>query len=235
MSFQNLIYKEFQGLLSQQKIVSIIGESGTGKTTLALQLVSNLMTNKDSKINEQTIWVQASESFPKNRLLRIYQDNPELASNLLKNIFIIPKQKPFSNITSQSRFLRNFKNLILPPFVKYIVIDNISHHLRFAQANITLFQKKMKLMNDFFNNQLYPLIMFSLHNNYQIFLIHEVSFDPKLGQLRAYNSQLFDRIKSVKIQLSKSIGTQLKSMKISAANFYQLFTYEITDQGLLIL
>ena len=235
MSFQNLIYKEFQGLLSEQKIVSIIGESGTGKTTLALQLVSNLMTSKDSKINNQTIWVQASESFPKKRLLRIYQDNPELASSLLKNIFLIPKQKPFPNITSQSRFLRNFKNLMLPPLVKNIVIDNISHHLRFAWANITSFQKKMKLMNDFFNNQLFPLIMFGLSNNYQIFFIHEVSFDPHSGQLRAYNSQLFDRIKILEIQLIKSIGTQLKSMKISTVDASKQFTYEITDRGLLIL
>ncbi len=235
MRVQSSIYNKFQGILSQQKIISIIGESGTGKTTLALQIVSNLMANKESNTNNQTIWVQASESFPKKRLLKMYQQNPEITSNLLRNIFIIPKQAPFFNYSCQSEFLQNFKNLLLPPGVKYIVFDNISHHLRFARANTTDFQKKMKLMNEFFNQQLFPLIMLSLHNNYILIFIHEVSFDPKSRKLKAYNKQLFKRIKSVEIYLSKSIGSRLKSIRISAINFNQQFTYEITDQGLIFL
>jgi RecA/RadA recombinase len=235
MRVQNLDYEMFQGFLSQQKVVSIIGESGTGKTTLSLQLVANLMTNADSSSNEQTVWVQASEAFPKKRLLKMYQHDPEVASNLLKNIFIIPKQGPFFNFTCQSDFLQNFKNLVLPPGVKYIVIDNISHHLRLARANITDFRERKKLMNDFFDKQLFPLIMFSLRNNYILIFIHEVSYDPHSGQLKAYNNQLFERIKAVEIYLSKSIGTRLKSIRVSAVNFNQQFTYEINDQGLIVL
>ena len=235
MRVKSLIYEILQGFLSQQRVVSIVGESGTGKTTLALQLVTNLMINKNSSSNKQTIWVQASESFPKKRLLKMYQNDPEIASYLLKNIFIIPKQGPFPNNTSQSNFLQNFGNLVLPPGMKHIVIDNVSHHLRLAQANAADYQERKKLMNDFFDNQLFPLIMFSLRSNFILILIHEVSFDPQSGQLKAYNNQLFERIKVVEIYLSKSIGSRLKSIKVSESNFNQDFIYEISDQGLIFL
>ena len=231
---QNIIVERFSGILSQHKIISIVGESSTGKTTLVLQLIANLMNRNQSK-NEQTIWIQAFENFPKKRLKTIYQNQLGVASTLLKRIFVIPKEKPFSNITSQSNFFKNFKNLVLPPHIKYIVIDNISHHLRFAQANISDLRKRMKFMNEFFNQELFPLIMLCLRENYYLFLIHEVSFDPHSGQLNAYNTQLFERLKAVEIYLSKALGTNLKSMKISIEGISTQYTYEISDQGLMIL
>ena len=231
---QNIASEALSKMISKNRITSIIGESSAGKTTLAIQLVANLMIQNE-RITNKAIWIQASEKFPKKRLITMYQNHPTVASNLLRRIYVIPKEKPFSNITSQSTFLKNFKNLILPPNVKYIVIDNISHHLRFAQANISDFKAKMKLMNEFFTQQLFPLIMFCLREKYRLFLIHEVSFDPKSGQLRTYNNQLFERIKGVEIYLSKAMGTKLKSMKISMDGVHKQYTYEISDQGLVIL
>jgi len=231
-----IFFERLYKIISQYNIISIIGESSTGKTTLALQLISNLMKNNDIANDQiRSIWVQASEEFPKKRLISMYQMHPNIVSMLLKNIFVIPKDSPFSNMASQSKFLRDFKNLLFPPGIKYIVIDNISHHHRLAQANFLNFQKKMKFMNEFFNHQLYPLIMLSLREHYHLFFIHEVSFDPQTGKLKAYNNQLFERVKGIEIFLSKKIGSQLKSMKIFATGINDQCTYEISDQGLIIL
>jgi ABC-type dipeptide/oligopeptide/nickel transport system ATPase component len=228
------MFDRVREIMADNKIISIIGESSTGKTTLALQLVTTLMTLNEN-INKQTIWVQASEKFPKRRLITMYQEHQEVISILLQNIFIFPKINPFSNISSQSKFLKNFHSLILPPETRYIVIDNISHHLRFAQANISDLRIRMKFMNEFFNQELFPLIMLCLRENYYLFLIHEVSFDPQSGQLRAYNNYLFERVKGVEIYLSKSMGSNLKSMNISIDGVKKQYTYEISDQGVLIL
>jgi len=222
--------EEFHSYISQDGIISIYGESGTGKTTLTLQIISEFIIKHKSQ-NRQCIWVQASEIFPKKRLQTMYRNEPEIISALLKNIFVIPGKKPFSNITTQSAFLKNFETLALPPNLKYIVIDNISHHLRYAQANISVFQEKMKLMNEFFNHQLFPLIMFCLREKIILFLIHEVSFDPQSGQLKAYNNKLFERVRCVEINLLKSIGSQLKSMILSTRNIKKQYTYEISEKG----
>ncbi|MFW9930230.1 MAG: hypothetical protein ACFFD1_12620 [Candidatus Thorarchaeota archaeon] len=230
----DIIFKGFNTFITRHNIVSIIGESSTGKTTLALQLITNLMS-RNKNLNKEAIWIQASEKFPKKRLITMYQNQPEVASTLLKRIYVIPKEKTFSGISSQSNFFKNVKNLVLPPEVKYIVIDNISHHHRFAQANISDFKEKMKFMNRFFNQELFPLLMFCLRENYYLILIHEVSFNPKLGQLRAYNSQLFKRVIGIEIYLSKLIDSNLKSMNIYIQGFSKQFTYEISDRGLIIL
>ncbi|MEJ2295765.1 MAG: hypothetical protein P8Y23_13500 [Candidatus Lokiarchaeota archaeon] len=230
----DIIFKGFKPLIAQHKIISIIGESSTGKTTLALQLIANLMSCNNSS-NKEAIWIQASENFPKKRLIAMYQNKPGVVSSLLKRIYIIPKEKTFSNVSSQSNFFKNFKNLVLPPEVKYIVIDNISHLHRFARANIPELKEKMKFMNQFFNQELFPLLMLCLRKNYYLFLIHEVSCNPKSGKLRAYNNQLFKRVKGIEIYLSKSIYSNLKSMKISIQGISKQFTYEISDRGLIIL
>jgi archaellum biogenesis ATPase FlaH len=227
---QSSLIGDFQSHIIQQGIVSIMGESGTGKTTLALQFISKFMIENRSQ-KQQCLWIQASEAFPKKRLQTMYQNEPEILSALLKNIFVMPGKKPFSNITTQSAFLREFETLTLPPNIKYIVIDNISHHLRYAQANISVFQEKMKLMNEFFNPQLFPLIMFCLREKIILFLIHEISFDPQSGRLKPYNNKLFERVKCVGINLSKSVGCQLKSMILSTCDIKKQFTYEISDIG----
>ena len=231
---QNIAFEQLRKIISPHRIISIIGESSTGKTALVLQLTANLIINSEYE-NGQAIWVQASEEFPKKRLLKMYQNHPKTLSYLLNQIYVIPKDKPFSTIASQSKFFRNFTNLVLPPGIKYIAIDNISHHHRLAQANNLDFHGKMKFMNNFFTQELFPLIMFCLREKLYLFLIHEVSYNPQLGQSRAYNYQLFDRVKGVEIHLSKTIGSTLKSMKISIEKVSKQYTYEISDQGLIIL
>ncbi len=226
--------EEFHSYISQEGIISIYGESGTGKTTLALQIISELMITHKSQ-NWQSVWIQASETFPKKRLQTMYINERENIAYLLKNIFLVPGKKPFSNITTQSAFLKNFETLVLPPNLKFIVIDNISHHLRYAQANISVFQEKMKLMNEFFNHQLFPLIMFCLREKIILFLIHEVSFDPQSGQLKSYNNKLFERVRCVEINLLKSVGSQLKSMVVSIHNIKKQYTYEISEKGFIWL
>jgi hypothetical protein len=189
---------------------------------------------KDNK-DEQALWVQSSEKFPKKRLLTMYRNQPEIASHLLKNIFILPKQHIFSDIWSEAEFFYNIRSKILPLGIKYIVIDNISHHHRYAQANISNIKLKMKFMNQFFNQQVFPLVMFCLHHNLILIFIHEVSFNPQVGQLKAYNNLLFERIKGINIRLSKPFGNQHKSIRLSTTESYKEYNYDITDQGLKII
>lgn len=59
-------------VLNERRIISISGESGTGKTTLALQLISSGLTQEESS-EDKALWIQASELFPKKRLHSLYK------------------------------------------------------------------------------------------------------------------------------------------------------------------
>ena len=68
LDFADSLFKTFP---SGYFLVSISGESGLGKTTLALQLVGNILTSEAS-FSGQCVWVQASEAFPLQRLCSLY-------------------------------------------------------------------------------------------------------------------------------------------------------------------
>ena len=125
------LFEIIQEILRDHKIIQISGESGTGKTTLALQLVECFLTSSFPYI-ECCIWVQASEIFPKKRLARMFNGFHEKFHYLQKNIFITPQSTTISSYSEQFQILSKLSknHTILPPKVRCIVIDNISHHLR---------------------------------------------------------------------------------------------------------
>ncbi|MFX0029863.1 MAG: hypothetical protein ACFE8B_11675, partial [Candidatus Hermodarchaeota archaeon] len=50
MTLQSLVLKEFDAMLQKNSLISISGESGTGKTSLVMYLVANMLTKeKDSE------------------------------------------------------------------------------------------------------------------------------------------------------------------------------------------
>ena len=215
-------------------IISLAGKSGTGKTTLALQLVSALMTLEEP-YRDQSVWIQASEQFPKKRLKSLFKTYPDKINYLLKNFFIAPGLKPFSNYQEQSSYFRQLKTIIFPNYVKIIVIDNISHHLRYIIASNADYKERGAILDEFFGVQLFPLIMRCLREKIVLILIHEVSFDPSSGKTKPFYSKLYDRIDSLNVNLSKAIGSGLNQMEISSKGTSTKFAYEIRDSGIVSL
>jgi len=221
--------------LSQQnrRIISISGKSGTGKTTLSLQLASSILT-REKPYNSSCIWIQASEQFPKKRLITLFKDYPGKIDYLLKNTFVFPRKKPFSNYREQSTFFSDLRTFSLPSNARFMVIDNISHNLRHAISLITDIKRKVILLDQFFNSQLFPLIMRCLRDNIALILIHEVSFDPTSGKTQPFFNKLYSRIQAVKIILSKNFKSDVKNMEINCGNtsIGRNFNYEIRDRGI---
>ncbi|MCK4382138.1 MAG: AAA family ATPase [Candidatus Lokiarchaeota archaeon] len=224
--------------LSQRnrRVISISGKSGTGKTTLALQLVSTILTGEKPYENS-CVWIQASELFPKKRLISLFKTSPGKINYLLKNIFVIPRNKPFSNYKEQSTFFNELGTLLLPSNVKFIVIDNISHHLRLAASQNSDIKRRVILLNQFFSSQLFPLIMRCLRDNIILVLIHEVSFNPSSGKTQPFFNKLYSRIQTVNITLSKNFRSNKKTMEIDCGDNSnrRRLNYEIRDSGISLL
>ncbi len=228
---KSAIFSYIFDLSKDNGLISIAGKSGTGKTTLALQFVSTLITIK-IPYRDQCVWIQASEQFPKKRLRSLFKSFPDKVNYILKNIFVAPGIKPFSNYQKQSAYFRKLKTTIFPNNVKIIVIDNISHFLRYSIASNSDFKKRGAILDEFFSVQLFPLIMRCLREKIILILIHEVSFDPNSGKTKPFFSKLYDRINSINVNLSKAIGSGLKQMEVSSNGTSTKFVYEIGESGI---
>ena len=222
-------------LLRERRIISISGESSTGKTTLALQLVASVLTCEENT-DEHCVWIQASELFPKKRLHSFFKSSPGKFDALLKKIFLYPVTSPFLSYKDQSAFFTTLGNVILPFSTKYLVIDNISHHLRFAASCCSNFREKTALLDEFFSSQLFPLIMRCLREEILLILIHEVSFDPKIGKNRPFFNKLYSRINSIHVSLSKPFNFKSKTnrMKLLSKDkqIMSELKYEILERGI---
>ena len=223
-------------LLKERRIISISGESGTGKTTLALQLVASALTREGATKN-QAVWVQASEQFPKKRLQAFFKNTPDTYKTLLKRIFLYPGSYSFLSYQEQSTFFTTLVSVILPFNTKYIVIDNVSHYLRFAASCCSDVKQKLALLDEFFNSQLFPLIMRCLREEIVLILIHEVSFNPALGKNQPFFNKLYSRINSVNVSLSKPFGSKSKSMELASRDelIAKEVKYKIKNKGISLI
>ena len=223
-------------LMVRHKILSISGESGTGKTTFALQLVGNFLIHT-YPFEECCIWVQASEIFPIRRVSRMFNNSPEKFFYLQKNIFITPRHTTLNTYSDLSRLLINIINghITIPPNLRFIVIDNISHHLRYEISKYKDIKLITSLIDDFYEFQLMPLIMFCQREGICLLLIHEVSYDPNSGQNRAFLYKLYDRVNTIKIELSNRCNNRNKSMKILFKDDSWMFDYALQHNGLVTL
>lgn len=218
---------------TDRSFISISGKSGTGKTTLGLQLVGSILTG-EKPYESSCVWIQASELFPKKRLVSLFKTSPGKINYLLQNIFVYPVKKPFSNYREQSTFFNELGTLLLPSNVKFIVIDNISHHLRFAVSLNSDMKRRAILFDQFFSSQLFPLIMRCLRENIVLILIHEVSFDPALGKTQPFFNKLYSRIQAVSITLTKNIYSNIREMEIVCGDKSEgkRLNYKIRESGI---
>lgn len=220
-------------LISLNNIISISGPSGTGKTTLSLHLVGNLLKHNEP-LTDSCIWIQASEIFPKKRLEQLFENNLEKLQYLQNNIFIKPIKRPIKSLEEQNVLIENLiaPTTLLPPSLKYIVIDNISHHLRYSLQHTS---NAFKLVNRFYDEQLLPLILFCNRENIRLFLIHEVTYSPKLNCIRPFFYKLYNRIKMIDIILKNMLNDKRKIMKISSKNYQWKFHYTLGNSGIEIV
>ena len=227
MSMQDVVLKSIEKFFQDYSIISISGESGTGKTSLALFLVGQLLDFKNS-----CFWIQASESFPKNRLISMYKEQKEKCDYLLNNVYITPS-KVISLYSEQNNLLGKISNnkFLFPPDLRFIVIDNISHHLRFEISKVDDIRKRTSILNDFYDNILSPLILRCQRENITLILLHEVSFNVKLQKTLPFFHSLYKRIKGINIFLSRTLTSKERVMKIEVGDKIIPVIFKLNDNG----
>ena len=233
MLTQSVILKGLKKLISNKNIISISGQSGSGKTTLAQFLIGNLMTEEEP-FDKCCLWIQTSENFSKKRLFRMFNAYPKKLGYLKENIFITPKVKSCLTYSEQSSTLKKLSDEIylLPSKLKFIVIDNISHHLRYEVLRLTDIENRISMMNNFFDFQLYPLIMLCEREEINLILIHEISYNHNKDKEMTFFYKLYNRIDSLNISLKNEYNSKEKIMKLNYDDLSWSFRYFLVDQGL---
>jgi hypothetical protein len=226
---------EVKKLLNFHNIVSISGESGTGKTTLALQLIGSLLTHKQP-YQDSCAWVQASELFSLKRLTQLFQSQEKKLDYIRDNIYIIPQKNLIRTYEEQTFLIQHILDLtiIMPPSIKYIIIDNISHHLRYKLSHYHSVKDISYLIDTFYENQLMPLILYCKRNEIILILIHEVTYSPKLERIKSFLHKLYDRINTIDLFLSHMYDSPKKNLQISFKNIKWNFQYTIKQNGIII-
>jgi RecA/RadA recombinase len=229
-SVESIITLLHSHLDDKNEIISISGPSASGKTTLALQIISNLI--RPSK-EEKCIWIQASESFPRRRLVSLLPDDLTRKKYMLRNTFIFPSDHVISSFEQQNKLLKRISKLLYPPMTRYFVIDNISHHLRLYVSLMQDFSQRSKIVNEFFDEALFPLIMRCKRELITFIMIHEVSQDPNSGKILPFYYNLFRRIESMSFSFQGSIrfGSQFLDFTPQGNPTIRLL-YELKDKGL---
>ena len=230
MTHQKLILDGIKEVFHDNTVISISGKSGTGKTSLALYLVSSYLTSVIPR-DGSCVWIQASESFPKKRLKTMFQDTS--LEYLINNVFITPGNGPFTSYDLQLKALKKLseKDYLLPPDLKFIVIDNISYHLRFKFSQIGDVNQRSYLINNFYETVLNPLIFRCQRESINLILIHEVSFDVKTQQTRPFFAKLYERIRGVHISLLKSFISNQRTMELKFNNTQISIKFNLVDSG----
>jgi RecA/RadA recombinase len=213
-------------------VISISGISGTGKTTLAEYLVGNFLT-ATKPYQDSCIWIQTSESFPNKRLVKLFQDYHEKLDYIKNNIFITPPERVCASFDEQKGVLERIykENSIIPPNLKFIVIDNISNHLRYEISKFNEIEKITSILDQFFNAHLFPLIMFCQREGIKLILIHEISYNPNLDQNKVFFHKLYERINSLDIILRKNFFTKENTIEISYKEYFWSFNYSLHNNG----
>lgn len=213
-------------LFSKNVLVNVIGSSGTGKSSLVLYLVGKLLTSQ-KPYNGQVVWVQTSKQYPKIRMLGMFKHDINATKYIQKNIFIIPK-RPHQFYEDLERLIKRIvsEEIFLPPYTKYIVIDNISHHLRYRVSKSTAVKDTVFLLNSFFKQLLQPLIIFCKMNNKNLILTHEITYVPAINQEKMFYYKLYERLDSGNIYLKKKFGSKDRILKIPSDNLEKVYSIQ---------
>lgn len=231
---QGVLFDLLEFKLPLKHVISISGPSGMGKTTLAMSLVGNLL-EVPFFFNENCIWIQASEMFSKKRLKSMFEEETKKLQCLNEQIFIIPSGKPCSNYSELLSILKliSAEEILLPPNLKCIVIDNISHHLRYKISLFKEIKDTIRCLNDFFDNYLLPLILFCIRQNVYLILIHEATFNVSQGETRPFFYKLYERIDALHINFHKKNWSNIIEVKVDKESI--LYKYHLANCGIVLI
>ena len=222
----------FDPFYKEYPLISVHGHPHAGKTTYAMMLSAHIVSKCAPNLS-YCIWIQASEPFSVKRFKSLFTlaEAPELLSKFL----IIPKMGSCANYSDQLRVIQRItdQSIPLPTNVRVIVIDNISHHVRYKRNSFEGLAELSRFHNDFYNQQLFPLYMFCKRNQIVLILIHEATSDVKTGEITRFFRSLYDRIASLNIELCNSLGRDTKTMRVSYDPFTFHCAYTISSSGLL--
>jgi RecA/RadA recombinase len=220
-------------LLGHHNILSISGESGTGKTTLTLQLVGSLLTH-EQPFQDSCVWVQASELFSLKRLSQLFQEYDNKLEYIQNNIYLIPQKNPIHTYEQQASIIHNIisPKANIPPSLRYLVIDNISHHLRYKITQYHSSKDISSILDSFYETQLMSLLLFCKQAGIVLILIHEVSYNPKDQYNRPFFHKLYDRIKTIDMVLNKIYNKEIKNLSVFFNTLKWNFQYTIETNGI---
>ena len=173
--------------------------------------------------------MQASEIFPKRRFCSIH------GSKSLEKIFVLPRNtcSKYSQLTATLKKIATPKDMLFPYDLKCIVIDNISHHLRYEVSRIKDIQKTSKILDSFFSEVFFPLVMHCHRENVYLVLIHEASFNPHAQKVTHFN-KVFSRIEALNIKMEKDLFTGQSQMEISFDDQLYCQPYKIAKKGIVL-
>jgi len=162
----------------------------------------------------------------------MYKNNQRKLKAKLNQIFIAP-DKVFSTFHNQSVFLRNLHSngFPFPPSTRFIIIDNISHHLRYKVSQINEVNARVMILDDFYSSGLLPLILHCSRENIILFFIHEVSFNPTLQRTRPFFNSLYERMKGLNITLKQFKPTKKRIMVLKTKGHRNSIEFKIKDSG----
>jgi hypothetical protein len=232
MTFQESVISGIEDIFHNNTLISISGKAGTGKTSLSLFLVGKFLTSI-KPYEGSCIWVQASEQFSRKRLKSMFKTDPEKLSYLSSNIFVFPRHNPFTSYGLQVEGLKKLsgKNYLFPPNAKYMVIDNISHHLRYKLSRIADLSMRSDLINKFYDTVIIPLLFQCHREGITLIILHEVSFDVNSQQTRPFFSKLYERIRGVNIYLSKSLFSEERTLELEFKDKKYSFLFNLDEGG----
>ncbi len=188
-----------------------------------------------SESNENyALWLQLSERFSSKRLSNILVKNVEKLNFVKEHTLISPEDGPCKNYEDQC-FL--FKEILSPNFyvpdLKFIVLDNISHHLRYELSKYNDIKNIVSLKNNFFQSYLFPLMMMCERREIILILIHEATYVPILYKNKPFNYKLYDKIDDLLHILMKEdeINSGNYFMQISNTRLTYNLNYLIKNEG----
>ncbi|MBD3254793.1 MAG: hypothetical protein GF383_06855 [Candidatus Lokiarchaeota archaeon] len=219
--------REILEYFRSEPLISVSGKAGTGKTSLVLFILSKLVSS-----NETCLWLQTSESFQVRRAKQFASADNSTKDSFLNYIFVVPR-KVCSSYSQQAIVLRNFMtNPSLESLgLKYMVIDNISSLLRFELTRRKTIEEKVLLMNSFFSDSIFPMVMFCQRIDINLILIHEATFVPGIGKTHKFFHKTFDKLDFLDVNLSKVWGANYNVLQISDVRQKWSYKYKIGFPG----
>ncbi len=215
----------FSFLFNGPKILQISGNAGIGKSTITQWIIGNIIAKKLSC----ALWITAGKNFSLKRLCDLFRNNNQKLKYIKANIFVSHVSSYFmQQLRIDAICSKEYEGL---PRVQFLVFDSISHHFRHRLNETSDAKQKIRLIDNFFEEQILPLQMFAIRINAFLVFIHEVSYSPKLSKNVKFLQKMFDRIDSTMINLEtdemgeKSIEIQYHKNKLNYN--YEILTNKI--------